>query len=309
MLGPMAEPQLVLAEIAGIQHGVFTARQALEQGLSRNSLRAMVTSGWCERLALGLYRVRAAPHTVQQRISTAVLSAGPKAVASRRSALYLWGAPVEVPQRPEVLLPRDRSSSSVLADVQRTNWLPAQHTTVKDGIAVTSPARTIFDLAGSRSRRQLLRDADDLLHREVCTIDELRRVADFVAGRGRPGSQAMADLLAEMTEGYIPSASELEQEFRDLLAANGIEIPRFEANLGAEEWIGRVDAYWDWAALVVELDGRKYHGGLMARDSDRRRDNELMAGGVRVLRFTWRDLKERPGWVLSVLLAALSAHL
>jgi very-short-patch-repair endonuclease len=72
--------------------------------------------------------------------------------------------------------------------------------------------------------------------------------------------------------------------------------------------VGRVDCLWREAKVIVELDGRRFHGGAMARDADRRRDNRLFAGGWTVLRFTWWDIQERPDEVVGLVRRALLAR-
>ncbi len=117
----------------------------------------------------------------------------------------------------------------------------------------------------------------------------------------------MRSLLDDFGEGHIAPASELERRGRKVFAEAGLPLPRFEVHLGTDDqWVGRVDCLWDEARLVVELDGGRFHGGLLARDADRRRDNHLMSQGWRVLRITWDDLCERPQEVVAWIRAALA---
>ena len=51
-----------------------------------------------------------------------------------------------------------------------------------------------------------------------------------------------------------------------------------------------VDAYWPESDLVVELDSWQWHRTRSRFENDRRRDARLAARGIRVLRFSWRQL-------------------
>ena len=117
----------------------------------------------------------------------------------------------------------------------------------------------------------------------------------------------MRDILDKRAPGYVATASELETRFVELLEAAGVEVPEKQVNLGGDEWIGRVDFVDRRARVVFELDGRVGHASELDRKRDRRRDNELMAEGFRVFRFTWEELVARPQWVLAMVRKALTS--
>jgi very-short-patch-repair endonuclease len=294
-----------LARIAARQHGAFTSSQADVVGLTRRGIEGLVRSGWCVRCSRGVFRVRAAPATKRQRLAIAVLSSGPDAWASHGSAAQLAEADWFGSARPEVSRPRGSSQRSGLAIVHGSLWLPPEHGTVRHGIPTTTPARTIFDLASCLPRARLDRVMDEFTRRQLCTVGQVQQVFFVLARRGRPGSGMVRAMLEDLGEERMVPASELERAFRRLIAGQGLPDPRFEVDLGGDTWIGRVDVIWSEARLVVELDSRRHHGGLTARDADRRRDNELMAEGWRVLRFTWDDLQRRPAEVMAALRRAL----
>jgi very-short-patch-repair endonuclease len=68
--------------------------------------------------------------------------------------------------------------------------------------------------------------------------------------------------------------------------------------------VGRVDFVYPDARLIVEVDGRRFHGPETF-ESDRRRDNAAQLVGWRVLRFTWRMVTEQPEYVVSSIRRAL----
>jgi very-short-patch-repair endonuclease len=67
------------------------------------------------------------------------------------------------------------------------------------------------------------------------------------------------------------------------------------------------DFHWPDRRLVVEADSYRWHRSPSALNVDRERDVELTLAGYRVLRFTWEQVTQRPGYVVRALLAALGA--
>jgi very-short-patch-repair endonuclease len=70
---------------------------------------------------------------------------------------------------------------------------------------------------------------------------------------------------------------------------------------------GRVDFAYPEIRLIIELDGRAWHSTLEAFESDRMRDNHAQLAGWRVLRITYRMLKDNPQMVRDLVRRALSS--
>jgi very-short-patch-repair endonuclease len=70
----------------------------------------------------------------------------------------------------------------------------------------------------------------------------------------------------------------------------------------------RSTSCWRAERLIVEVDGYAFHGGRAAFERDRRRDAELQAEGLRVMRVTWRQLVGEPDAVVARLTRALRGH-
>ena len=303
---PRVKPRhAAVARQAARQHGVFTRQDAVRLGLSDDMLGHLVASGWCRRVALGVYRIVGAPQTPDQLLFAAVAAHGPDAVASHRSAARLWQIPGFKLARPEITLPHVENRRRRLGTVHGSLLLPPRHITVRNSIRVTTAARTLFDLAGHERVDKVGRSLDDAVHRGLCTLRQVNQVFFVLAGRGRTGTVAMRRLLEARGEGHVPPASDLERRARKVFGLGGLSMPEFEVQLGDDEFIGRVDCYWRAAKLVVELDSRKFHGGLHAREADRNRDNRLMASGWRVIRVTWDDLRDRPNETVDLIRRAL----
>jgi very-short-patch-repair endonuclease len=295
-----------LLAAAAENHGVLTGADLEQAGVTDWTKRRLLADGVVVRVVPGIFRLGGAPRTHQQTLALALAEHGPSGHVGLRSAAALWGVPgYPHLDRPDVLVAEERERRSRLSRLHTTSLLLPAHRSVRAGFPVTSPARTLFDLAAVEPLRRVERAVDHLLVRELVTTAKLDAVLSALGGRGRAGTVAFRQILEDRGAGYVAPASELERSARSVFREAGLPEPEFEVDLGDGAWIARVDCLWRSAKLVVELDGRRYHDGRSALDDDRRRDNRLMAAGWRVLRFTWDDLQRRPAEVVATVRAAL----
>jgi hypothetical protein len=176
--------------------------------------------------------------------------------------------------------------------VRRSTLVLPHHVTKVRGIDCTAVPRTVFDLARLAGPKALDRAIEHVLRHDMCTVGALHVVTAELGGRGRPGTVKMRTALEARDEGYLPSDSELTALGRQVLSSvPGIE---WEVEISDERgYIRRVDAWVRAAGLVIEFDGRRWHG----QPSDVRRDEEgdmrLEALGLVVVRLTWAELTRR----------------
>jgi very-short-patch-repair endonuclease len=214
----------------------------------------------------------------------AVLAAGPDAVLSHRAAAALWGIRRSERSAIDVTCPRRLDIPGV--DSHRT-VLPPDEVTVHDGIPVTNPARTLFDLAAVVTPQQL---------RHALNEAEIRRLAsplplDALIARHprRKGTQALRRALEhERTTGETVIRSRFETKFLDFADRYGLPRPKMNEPLGSYE----PDALWPEQRVVVELDSYGIHATRQSFESDRERDRDLTLAGYRVIRITWRQLTD-----------------
>jgi very-short-patch-repair endonuclease len=165
----------------------------------------------------------------------------------------------------------------------------------RDGIVVTTPARTLIDLADVVPRRTLERALDE--------ADYLRLdCADLVPRHGRAGSGLLSSVLAVHRPGTTRTVSELEEIFLALCDRHG--FPRPEVNVQIEGY--ECDFVWREQRLIVETDGGAAHGTLRARERDPIRDAELQLAGWRVIRVTYVRLLREPEAVAEQVYRALT---
>lgn len=229
----------------------------------------------------------------------AVLACGPGSTLGIRSASDLWGIHRSARERHEVIAPHAGGRRIATVDAHRM-VLDARDRTIHDGIPVTTVARTCLDLAPRLSAKRL----DRALHR----AEELRRfdlsAFDDVVRRGarHRGTRELKAALQRLRPEPHFTRSELERMALRVIRAHRLPLPTVNTWLHTHE----VDLHWPNAGVVAELDGYAFHKTRQAFEADRHRDATLTALGYRVLRFTWYQLEDEPGWVASTLRRVLA---
>ena len=120
-------------------------------------------------------------------------------------------------------------------------------------------------------------------------------------------------LLDQRSDAARLSESVLEAHMLRLLRDHSLPGPvaQHEVRVG-RRFVGRVDFAYPRRKVAIEVDGYECHSSLAAFRRDRARQNELVAAGWTVLRFTWDDVVHRPERVAGVLhrvLVAIAAGL
>jgi very-short-patch-repair endonuclease len=154
----------------------------------------------------------------------------------------------------------------------------------REGIVVTTPARTLVDLADVVTRRRTLERALD-------EAEYLRLDWQSAAPRpGRRGSGLLASVLAAHEPGSTRTLSELEEWFLALCDEHGFRRP--ELNSSIEGYL--CDFVWRDERLIVETDGGAAHGTRRAKQRDPVRDAELQLAGWMVMRVPYMRLLNEP---------------
>jgi hypothetical protein len=120
----------------------------------------------------------------------------------------------------ELWVPPSRRPRSELVVVHRGRVADCDRRKVS-AIAITSPARTIVDLAAVLDDESLDAAIDDVLHRGLTTIGALRARAVALGTKGRAGSGQVVKLLDERVGGRA-AESRLETRVRRLLHGAGL---------------------------------------------------------------------------------------
>lgn len=287
-----------LARIAGNRHGLVSTRELLG-AVGEGGLDHRIVCRRVHRQHRGVYLLghRVLPDLAKE--AAALLAVGADARVSHRSAgamldLHPYaGATVHV----TVAGRRPRSRHGIRVH-WTGGWDPGD-VLVLGGLPVTSPTRTLLDLAG------------------VLDVDALERAGERAQIRGLYDREALLAALARsprmrgarrlreallLDEDPVFLRSRAERLMLRLVKSAG--LPRPEVNVrvaGAER-----DFVWREQRLIVEVDGWQFHGSRAAFERDRRRDATAVAAGFRVMRVTWRRMRgERPA-LLGDLIRALA---
>ncbi len=177
---------------------------------------------------------------------------------------------------------------------------------VKDGIPVTSPFRTIFDMAGVAEMRELERAFHEAEAREMTDRVSLPMLLERYPGRR--GAKKVRALLGSAAPVAI-TRNDFEEAFLALVDAHALSRPRMNANLAIRGRFFEIDALWEKRRFAVELDSRSIHGTRKRFESDRQRDRILVAEGWKTMRITWRQLREEPDEIVADMRSALEQPL
>jgi very-short-patch-repair endonuclease len=283
----------VLLERAASQHGVFTTAQAVEAGVTSKQLAALERSQVVGRLARGVWRVTGSPGGPSASASAVVLSQGPGAFLARSSAAWLWDVPGHRSEPVEVLHRRDVHRPAT-ATTHTSRALGPDDVTTRDGIPVTTPTRTLFDLAGGQHPLRTRQDLNNLMGRGLVTVPLLEEALDRLAQRGRPGITVMRRLIEEAADKSVAVGSNLELLVEEILETAGYRhMARQVPACDGQGFIARVDFADRARRIAVEVDSERFHHGLVDRQLDDAKTSRLEAAGWTVVRIpeheVWHD--------------------
>jgi very-short-patch-repair endonuclease len=232
----------------------------------------------------------------------AVLAYGPGALLSHRAGAALIGIRPSASASVEVTVPRRSAGRRAGIEVHASPTLRPRDAVECEAIPCTSVARTLLDLSDVLDARGVERAVQQA---ERLQLFDLRAVAE-VLGRadGRRGAVVLRDVLAEWEDPGI-TERELEERFLALSRAAALPQPAVNAWIALGNGMVKADFLWRAERLVVETDGRATHATHKAFEGDRRRDQQLMRAGYRVVRFTWRQVVREPDAVAGTIGALL----
>jgi hypothetical protein len=278
----MAADDRWVAELAKRQHGYVTRSQLLKGGLGAEAIKYRIRSGRLIRVYTGVYAVGHLPTVAIDRAHAALLACGRDAVLAHGSAASGWGIFTEWRMPFEVIVPCVRRHPGIVVHRARLARQDIRYTL---GLRLTSPARTVLDLAPRLTPRRLVRAVDDLRHAHLIRRQHL---ADVVARYPRHPGAARVRLLLEHDRG--PSRSDFELAFLAFCRQHGLPEPLINATVAERE----VDAYFPAERVIVELDSWNFHRTRASFNSDRDRDADMLTLDLPTLRITWDRLTRTP---------------
>jgi very-short-patch-repair endonuclease len=274
---------------------VVSARQLAELGYAKATISSAVKRARLHQVYRGVYAVGHRALSWEGRVLAAVL-ARPGSVASHITAGWAHGL---LRSQPGTIHLTARTRQRLKRDfVVHYAILQPEDLTTVDGIPVTSPARTVLDLAPNprRDLAKLLRRADDL---EL--LDRRRFEALLARTRGHKGHGRLATALRLYKPEEAMARSDLERRFRALVLAAGLPMPQTNVVVAGYE----LDCYWEEEGFAVELDTFGTHGSRLSFERDPERDDDLLLAGIELIRVSDVRLEREPRETI----ARVAAHL
>jgi very-short-patch-repair endonuclease len=295
---PRLDPEQDILSLAARQYGVVSRTQLLDMGVGADQVAARVRRHRLRPLQRGVYLV--GPLVVPRtHPMSALLCFGESATVSHWSAAALWQVMEQAAESAavDVVIPPGERRRRPGVRIHRIE-LQRDEVTELDGIRITTPARTLYDLAGSIGGRDLEQAVAEALVRR---LTDRSGIAELVKRYGhRPAARRLMALVSA-DQGPALTRSAAEEALLALIRRGQLPRPEMNVRVHGHE----VDLYWRAARLVAEMDGFAFHGSRRRFEADRRRDAELAANGPRVMRVTWRQLENEPEALLVRLAQAL----
>lgn len=281
----------LIHRFAARQHGVVSRAQLLAAGAPAHRIDYRLRTERLEIIHRCIYRSGPVEGRRAKEMA-AVLACGAAAVVSHRSASAVWlltpprrtNAPVDVS------VPGSRHGPREGVRLHRVRPMKEDEVMHKEGLPITTPVRTLLDIAGVVGKGELERA---LARADREGLADFRSI-DQILSRypRRRGTRQLRRLIG--SDSPALTRSEAEERLLELIRRARLRQPRTNANVSGHE----VDFVWHAERLVVEVDGFAFHSSRSAFESDRRRDADLAAAGFRVMRVTWRQLSSEPEAIL-----------
>jgi very-short-patch-repair endonuclease len=275
--------------LARRQDWVISGEQLRGIGFSPEAIQHRLDCGRLHRLWRDVFSVGRPDVTDRGRWIAATLACGDEAALSHESAGACCGMWRGGTHPIHISVPVDRRVRLDGIRSHRRDPMPA--TTTIDGVRVITPLFTIVDLAAHLDKESLTRVLNEADRLGIVDPDELVSLVESL--RSRRGLRTLRSLLGS----YTRTDSNLERRFLSLVEQAGLSAPQTQVEIHGH----RVDFYWPELGLVAETDGLTYHRTPAQQATDRKRDQILMAAGLRCVRFPNAQVRHEPDEVIGIL--------
>lgn len=312
MTGTGTPPDRLRAAIglhAAAQLGHVTRRQLRALGVSDSWVDRAVRRGELRPVphGRGVFLLNGTPEDWRTELLGACLSVPRGAWVSHAAALRLFGVrPAAVPYLPELVVrgtgPTTRSGK---VTVHRTRSLAEQDVTERGPFPVTTPERTVVDLAARLEWYDAVDLVDRLVVERVTTPSRVHRRACRLR-RGRRHAALLCKVTGE--QGATELWSWLERRAEELLAMAGIRDAEWNVRVPGLPDAGIADTYLRRWGIVIEWHGLSFHRRPDRVRLDHEQRNAVTLANLIPLVFTWYDVATRPGYVIATIRRAIDAR-
>ena len=289
-----------LAEIGGHQYGLARTADLRVIGLDSSAVSRRVARGSLHRRYPGVYAIGHLGLSREGELLAAVFAGGAGAALGCQSAAQSWDAwRWRVPVIHVVTTRQRTPQPGIRWHISRR--LDPRDVTLRDGIPVTTAARTLVDLTDEAISCELANVIHELEFHGRFSEVETRAAMERANGRHRLDRLEGALQMRAAGSAGVKSGNEL----RFLRLLDAARIPPPMLNLRVEGF--EVDVHWPDRKLVVEIDGPG-HQRRRTHHADASRDRVLDAAGYTIVRFTDADLWRCPEAVVTRVMAVSSVR-
>jgi len=285
--------------VATRQGGPIAHHQLVRLGVAPAVIQQWLRRGRLHRLYRSVYALGHQAITPKGRLVAALLACGPGAAISHQTCAWWCGFWKPEPDLIDVTVPGRSRKGRPGIRLHLVRTLDPRDITTRSGVLVTTPERTLLDLAETTTTQRLRLAIDEADRLGLWRPDRVK--ATLTGSPGRRGRKPLRVLLSDLdAEPLLRSG--LEALFTSLCDEQQLLRPIMNAEVEGYE----VDAFWPEYRLIVEVDSREFHLNGRAFEDDRLKDAELVARGYRVIRVTYRQLKQDPAGVARRIRGALA---
>jgi very-short-patch-repair endonuclease len=278
-------PDVRAVRLAADQNDVLSARQLGACGLGGNAIAVRVRRGQLHRKYQGVYAVGTGVLSTRGLLTAAAMACGDAAILGHFAGAA-WHELLPWEDRAvDVIVTRGGGGRTRRGIRLHFNRVDARDVWRREGVRVTTPARTVLDLATALEPWALRRMVRQALGDRRLSLCQLAAVVDRAPRH--LGAPAVRALIAD---GFVATRSDLEDRGHDAVRAWKLPAPEVNPRLVLDGRPVEPDLLWRDAGLVVELDSRTWHDDPLARQDDADRQALLEAHGYRVLRITHHQL-------------------
>lgn len=287
-------------ELKAFRHGVASRKDLLSAGFSQFRIRSALRSGCWQAALPGVIVLHNGPVSPDQLRRCALTYAGPASYLSHVTAAALQGLRIQADDRLHLTIPHSRHPRSHDFVVIHQSQRPCRLERNGD-LRWSEPARTVVDLAAALTSRDDVRAlVSDAVQRRIVSVQQL---VDETAGIPRRGSKWLLEAVNDVRAG---TRSMGESRLRRAVRQSKLPEPTWNFRLTTPFGAVDLDAYWEYAAVAVEVDGARWHLDAVAWEADQRRQNAILASGVTLLRFSVRRMMHDIDAVIAEIRMALT---
>jgi very-short-patch-repair endonuclease len=273
-----------LSIIMARQHSLATRPQAITAGLTPRQIGLRLESGLWVAPHHGVYR----PASVRPYFHLHVMAAcmAVDGHASRACAAAVYGLRGFQEEIVVVTAPSHRRRKLSDVTVHREDKLDERDVDVRWHLPITTPARTLLDLADEYPDL-VERALNDVLYRHLVRPEAVRSTMSRAGSRRREAVAVLTEILDRLA---APTESVLEDDFEDLVRRHGLPEPVRQWPIAGGDF--RLDFAWPDAMVTYETHGRRHHSAPADRRRDRAKRRAAETGGWRWHDVYWEDVHE-----------------